>query len=169
MILGKNSCIGIVLPFLVTLASFGATEGRPAPELRAVVLDGSTFQLSKQAGKVVLIHFWATWCEACQLEMPLLESYYVKHKGEGFEVVALSMDKAPDQAKAREVAGKFSFKVGFVKEAELKGYGRIWKIPLTFVIDRKGILVKDGWDLGRRITAQDLDGVLLPLLSRKEP
>lgn len=163
----KSNWIAILVPFLVSQASVGATEGRPAPELSAVLLDGSTFQLSKYTGKVVLIHFWATWCEACQLEMPLLEDYYLKHKAEGFEVVAFSMDKKPDQAKVREIASKFSFKVGFTKEADLKGYGRIWKIPLTFVIDRKGVLAKDGWDLGRRMTVQDLDEVLLPLLSQK--
>ncbi len=46
---------------------------------------------------------------------------------------------------ARSDARVFAFPAALVRDTNIKGYGRIWRLPLTFVIDRQGMLRKDGW------------------------
>jgi peroxiredoxin len=142
-----------------------ATEGKPAPALRATLLDGTTFSLADSAGKVVIVNMWATWCAPCREEMPALDAYYRLHRDQGLVLVALSMDDPKDSAKVREMTKAFTFPVGAGYNAEMKGYGRIWRLPLTFVVDRKGILRKDQWYGDPGLDSQLLDHVVSPLLS----
>ncbi len=69
-----------------------------------------------------------------------------------------------DEAKVREVTKGYAFPVGFEHDTYLKGYGRIWRLPLTFVVDRKGILRKDQWYGDPGLDALLLDQTLTPLL-----
>lgn len=51
--------------------------------------------LKKYAGKVVLVNFWASWCEACMAEMPSIQKLYSQLKSEGLEVIAINVDENP--------------------------------------------------------------------------
>src|SRR6267154_1525168 len=94
-----------------------ATEGKPAPALHAKLLDGTTFNLSENAGKVVVVNMWATWCVPCREEMPALDAYYRQHRDQGLVLIALSMDDPKDDAKVREVTKSYSFPVGLALDA----------------------------------------------------
>jgi thiol-disulfide isomerase/thioredoxin len=147
-------------------AAHAIREGEPAPGLEAKLLDGKPFSLAAASGKVVVVNFWATWCEPCRAEMPALDAYYQKHRSEGLEVLAISMDQPSDENKVREVMRAFTFDAGLGRDASFRGYGRIWRLPLTFVIDRNGILRKDGWYGDPGIDAPLLEKIVTPLLSR---
>ena len=146
---------------------FSAVEGKPAPAFEAKLLSGENFSLAKVSGQVVILHFWATWCDACRVEMPILDAYYKQHRVEGLQLIAISMDSAKNELQAREVMKSFSFAAGFAKDASFKSYGRIWRLPLTFIIDRKAILQKDGWTLDHKMTLADLEKQVDPLLKAK--
>jgi len=107
---------------------------------------------------------WATWCAPCREEMPALDAYYRQHRDEGFVLIALSMDDPKDSAKVLEMMKPYSFPVGLARDAEMNGYGRIWRLPLTFVVDRKGILRKDQWHGDPALDAQLLEQGITPLL-----
>ena len=141
--------------------------GKPAPPFEAKLLDGTPFSLAATAGNVVIVNFWATWCEPCRAEMPALQSYYQKHRAEGLQLLAVSMDDPRDDSKVREVMRAFSFPAALARDASFKGYGRIWRIPLTFVIDRHGILRKDGWYGDAGLDLPLLEGTVTPLLQAR--
>jgi cytochrome c biogenesis protein CcmG/thiol:disulfide interchange protein DsbE len=107
------------------------------------LFDGSRFSLAENAGKVVVLNFWASWCAPCREEMPALDAYYRRHRGEGLEVIAISMDNPKDEAKAREIMRAFSFPAAFGREMSIKAYGRIAQLPTTLIIDRQGRLLKN--------------------------
>jgi len=66
----------------------------------------------------------------------------------------------------RALAKQFSFPVGLLGGDRLPGYGRIWRLPVSFTIDRKGKLVDNGWDDANPVwTAERLEQVVTPLLS----
>jgi peroxiredoxin len=139
--------------------------GVPAPEIQARLLDGGTrFSLSESRGKVVILNFWATWCTPCLAEMPALEAYYTRHKSEGLEILAISMDDPRNIAAVRAMASRFSFPVALKSEADFKGLGRIWRMPSTFVVDREGILRKNGSTGEAEVNLPLLESLVTPLL-----
>ena len=144
--------------------AWGVAEGTPAPALDGRLFDGSRFSLAENAGKVVVLNFWASWCAPCREEMPALDAYYRRHRSEGLEIIAISMDSPKDEAKAREIMRAFSFPAAFAREATIKGYGRISLLPMTFVIDRRGVLRKDGRYGDSPLDTAILEATVTPLL-----
>jgi formylglycine-generating enzyme required for sulfatase activity/thiol-disulfide isomerase/thioredoxin len=62
-------------------------------ELKTKRIDGSPFDLTDLQGKVVLVFFWTTWCGPCTLEIPKLKALHEEYHDQGFEIVALSLDR----------------------------------------------------------------------------
>ena len=157
----------LILSLLLAAHAYALGDGKPAPAFEAKLLDGSTSSLAGSTGKVIVINFWATWCVPCREEMPALEAYYQKHREEGLQLLAISMDEPADDQKVLDFMRAFSFPAAFVRDANTKNYGRIWRIPLTFVIDRQGILRKDGWYGDPKIDLPLLEKVVTPLLLQR--
>lgn len=139
--------------------------GRPAPSLTLHALDGSEISTDGLRGKVVILNFWATWCVPCREEMPLLSDYAARHAGQGLVVLGFSLDNPGTLPEVRKIAATLNFPVGLLGGAWADGYGRMWRLPVSFVIDRDGILRHDGWqDEQKPLTAEGLDRVVTPLL-----
>jgi len=64
----------------------------PAPDVTFKQLDGSQVPLASFRGKVVLVNFWATWCEPCRLETPWMIEFQKKYADKGFTVLGVAMD-----------------------------------------------------------------------------
>jgi cytochrome c biogenesis protein CcmG, thiol:disulfide interchange protein DsbE len=156
--------LGLVLWALGAGPAHALHEGSAAPPLDAKLLDGGAFQLSRATGNVVIVNFWATWCAPCREEMPALDAYYRKHRAEGLQILAVSVDERANEAKVREVMQRFSFSAALIRDVNAQGYGRIWRIPLTFVIDRQGTLRKSDWYGDPLIDLRQLEKVVTPLL-----
>jgi thiol-disulfide isomerase/thioredoxin len=156
----------VFLAFIHTSA-YAIEEGKLAPPLIAKLLDGKLFSTESAKGEVVIVNFWATWCPPCRQEMPAFESYYQKHQHQGLRIIAVSLDDPADLAKVREVMSDYTFDAAMEGGSQHKGYGRIWRLPLTFVIDRKGVLRKDGWYGAAGIDLPLLEKVVTPLFEEK--
>ncbi len=72
----------------------------PQPQMTFKTVDGSEIRLSDFRGKTVLLNVWATWCVPCVAEIPSLDQLQAEKGGENFTVVAISMDRHIDDAKA---------------------------------------------------------------------
>ena len=80
-------------------------------------------------------------------------------------MLGFCIDDADQVAAVRAVARTLSFPVGFMREDSAPGYGRIWRMPVSFTIDRQGRLVDNGWDTRDSAwTAQRLERIVTPQL-----
>jgi len=141
--------------------------GQPAPPLVLRTLDGRNIDTRTLHGQVVVLTFWATWCGPCHEELPLLSSYAAAHARDGLTVLGFSLDGPDAMGDVRKMAASLSFPVGLLGSAYAGGYGRIWRLPVNFTIDRAGMLVDNGWDdTTPAWTAERLERVVTPLLKR---
>jgi hypothetical protein len=96
----------------------------------------------------------------------LLSKYAAEHSSQGLRVLGFSLDLPQEAAAARKVAQTLSFPNGLLASSSVPGYGRIWRIPVNFTIDRAGRLVDNGWlDKKPVWTPERLDRIVTPLLS----
>jgi thiol-disulfide isomerase/thioredoxin len=65
--------------------SFAASDAAPFQAARTI-----TGQPFNPSGQVTVVHYWATWCAPCRLEMPILDAFYRKHHGQGLAMLAVS-------------------------------------------------------------------------------
>ena len=115
---------------------------KPVPQFTLSSLDGKTVAMKDLSNKVVVIDFWATWCGPCREEIPHLNRLYSDYKGQGLEVIGISMDDGPDVVKefAREMRMEYPLVMGNDELADQ--FGGILGLPTTFIVDRKGNIVK---------------------------
>lgn len=140
--------------------------GEAAPPIALNTLDGKQIDLRDLRGKVVILTFWATWCDPCREELPLLSRYAQEHAKQGLVVLGFSLDTPEELDQVRAVAHSLSFPVGLLGDPHVPGYGRIWHLPVSFTIDRNGRLVDDGWKDKQPVWTTDrLDKVVTPLLT----
>jgi len=155
---------GGLLPAVVRASTLEV--GQRAPPLVLHTLDGSSIDTRELLGQVVFVNFWATWCEPCREELPLFSAYAASHADRGLRMLGFSLDGPEALAKVRDVAASLSFPVGLLGSAYAGDYGRIWRLPVSFVIDRAGRLAHNGWnDEQKPWTKEQLQRVVEPLLT----
>jgi thiol-disulfide isomerase/thioredoxin len=154
----------------VSAAAAELREGMPAPDVRAELIDGGAFDSAAHRGKVIVLNFWATWCKPCREEMPAMDAFYRAHRAEGLELIAINIEGPGDLAKVRRVMKDFSFPAAFAANGQIDGFGRFSRVPITFVIDRRGVLRFDGFKFAKILDVPTLEKIVTPLLrNSKDP
>jgi peroxiredoxin len=123
-------------------------KGQPAPDFTLKDVDGKVWKLSDLKGKkIVMIDFWATWCNICKREMPVLERVYKEYKGKGVEFFGIALD---DEDKIKQIKKLIeekgvTYPILIDKEQKVatETYQLAGPIPFKVVIDAKGIIVYD--------------------------
>lgn len=81
--------------------------GQPAPVAVLHTLDGLTLSTAQMRGEVVILAFWATWCDPCREELPLLSRYAAAHAAQGLRVLGFCLDGPDRLDQVRAVADTF--------------------------------------------------------------
>jgi len=136
----------------VTAGQPAKADVKPAPEVTFKDLDGKDAALSQYKGKVVLVNFWATWCDPCFVEIPWLIELQQKYEAKGFTVLGISMDEegkaavAPFLAKERfNVNGQklpMNYPIVIGNDDVADKFGGLLGYPTSFLISRDGKIVK---------------------------
>lgn len=137
---------------------------RAAPPLVLATLAGSTFDLAQHREHVVLVNFWASWCAPCRDEMPLLQRYLDRHGGEGLELIGVSIDRRGDRRDVEQAMKPFSYPAALADGAKSNGFGAPRALPMTYVVDRAGVLRAVLVPGQGGLTEAALDAAILPLL-----
>ena len=127
-------------------------EAKPEPDLTLKDLDGKDVSLESLKGKVVLVNFWATWCEPCKIEIPELIELQQEYGPKGFTVLGIAMDDEGRSAVAPFVqkekfetdAGKSTMNYPIVIGNDAAGdkFGGLLGYPTSVLLSRDGKQVK---------------------------
>ena len=115
-----------------------ATQGNPIPEFKLSDLDGKSFKSSQLRGRVVLLDLWATWCEPCLEDIPMLNRLYANFGNRGLQVIGIAVQSGRTNDIRQHVE-----KLG-IKYPILVGNERIMELyvpvgfPVRYLISRDG-------------------------------
>lgn len=152
---------------LLALSIPAAAE--PAPALSVLTLAGPAFDLAAQRGHVVIVNFWATWCVPCRAEMPMLDSFYKKHKDEGLTLLGLSVDTPKALDNVKKIAGTVSYPIAVARDAQANQFPAANALPITYIIDAKGQISATLVPEAQGLTEDKLAALVEPLLKNARP
>jgi thiol-disulfide isomerase/thioredoxin len=133
------------LPMPPVSAAHNSSDAASLSASTWTMLDGRRARPSDYQGKVLVIDFWASWCEPCRNETPHLIDLQRRYGAQGLQVVGLNVGGDDDRAKVPEFVKEFGipYPLGYPDDAMNALYfGSDDTIPQTYVFDRKGRLVK---------------------------
>ena len=146
----RNLVIGVI----VVGAAFGASflehhfrskSPRPsyaahavAPDFTLPNLSGGQLTLSSYRGKMVLLDFWATWCDPCREEIPRLVELQNKYGNRGLQIIGISMDDGPEPVREFYQRFRMNYPVAMGNATIGTAYGGVLGLPIAFLIGRDG-------------------------------
>ncbi|MBI4914287.1 MAG: TlpA family protein disulfide reductase [Acidobacteria bacterium] len=123
-------------------------KGQPAPDFALKDVDGKTWKLSELKGKkIVMIDFWATWCNICKREMPVLQKVYQEYQPKGVEFFGVALDNADKVKQIKKILEEKGVTYPILIDQDQKVATEVYQlsgpIPYKVVIDAEGRVVYD--------------------------
>ena len=148
----KRISLSIVLVTcaLAGVAAAKVQKGQRAPGFSLASLKGDKVSLGAMAGKVVVVDFWAQWCEPCKRELPELDKLQKEYASKGVKILTVNIDKQRDNA------AQLARMLGLELDVLLDPAGAVAatydlpKMPSSYVLDKKGVVrfVHEGYENG---------------------
>ena len=116
------------------------TDGQHGPPFRLATLDGGAASLADHVDRLVVLNFWATWCEPCRLEMPTLETLWREYRDRGLVVLAVSQDRGAPRALIEPWVRHQRLTFPILLDPDLRT-SRAWRVtglPSTFLVRPRG-------------------------------
>jgi len=111
-------------------------EGQQAPGFTLLTLDGGRASLTDHRDKLVVLNFWATWCQPCTVEMPSLEALWRRYRDRGLIVVGVCVDRGAPKALLEPYVRnlKLTFPILLDPDSKTSDRWRITALPATFLV-----------------------------------
>jgi cytochrome c biogenesis protein CcmG/thiol:disulfide interchange protein DsbE len=165
-----------LLALLLLLVPLGGTDSprvgghplldEPAPDMELLTIDGDRVRLSDLRGQPVIVNFWATWCEPCRVEFPLMATAYAEHADDGLEILGVLHDDFADGA--RRFAADMGATWPIIEDPDDVAYEDfiVPGLPTSYFVDAEGIV--RAFSLGG-FTETGLDAQLATILPNASP
>jgi len=137
---------------LVTIAASFLTEpgpvdaaprpGQPAPNFKVVSTTGQTISQENYRGHVLILDFFATWCQPCRQSIPHLVEMNRKYGKQGLQILGLSVDEDGEQAvKSFTDEFRVNYPLAVAGDSTTVAFG-VRSVPIMYLVDKKGIVVE---------------------------
>jgi peroxiredoxin len=160
-LLRRTALLAAFLTACALPATAAPRVGDPLPAFEATLLSGKTTRAADFAGKPLIIVFWAAWCPPCRPEMVMLDKLFRRYQKEGVNILAISLDNTPDEARRFLRDTPVGFLVAMSNEKHRQHFGPMLWPPRMFLFDREGRLVESQWGVS---TPQALETSMRKLL-----
>jgi len=142
LVFALASATFLVVTASLTHAADQVKINSPAPDFTLSTLEGGERSLSSFKGKVVILTFWAIWCQVCREEMPMLDSLYKQYRNRGLEVVGVNIDResgtsVQDFVKERRI----SYPILLDRQRKAMKAYRAHFLPTTYILDKSGVVM----------------------------
>jgi len=131
--------MGVILCTGLAAATISAADKpEPAPRFTAKTTNGETFSNDSVKGKVVLLQFWATWCQYCRKEQAIVDLLEAEFRDKGLIVLAIDVGKSKKTVKKYLAANPRECRIVYNDDTNLAAMYAASSYPIYVVIDRDG-------------------------------
>ncbi|MDE2563980.1 MAG: TlpA family protein disulfide reductase [Sphingomonadales bacterium] len=153
---------------LLALALVAASPAPPAlAPLHATTIGGAAFDAAPARREVVVVHYWATWCAPCKVEMPMLDAAWRRYHAQGLQMIGVALDAGASRQKIAKHDMDVSFPIARAADTDLPRGALPSALPETLVYGRDGRLRHVFRAGGSTFDAALLDRLLPPLLAER--
>jgi peroxiredoxin len=142
------AALAVTLATLSCPALAAVKTGDRSPGFTLANLSGGKVTLAQYQGKVVLLDFWAQWCEPCKQELPKLQQLANEYGAKGVVVLTVNIDTDKSNAERLAKELKLTLPIALDPSGSVAGTYDLPKMPSSFVIDKGGIVraVHNGYE-----------------------
>ncbi|MEH0158000.1 redoxin domain-containing protein [Limibacter armeniacum] len=146
MSLKKLIVTSLYISVITTLLSCGGAKtpkpGETAPDFSLSSVDGQTYSLSGQKGKLTMVNFWTDNCDICKKEFPMIEKYYKELAGEDLEILAVYIGESKTAPEEFKQNFGISFPILTGGQEVAFGQYNVRATPTNFLINPEGKVIR---------------------------
>jgi thiol-disulfide isomerase/thioredoxin len=142
--------------------SFSTIANESSATFKIKTVNDKIFDLKDYKGKIIIINFWAKWCQNCMNEMPILNEIYRRYNIQGVEIIGVNLDHKKHFKEILEISNKLSYPNALISDVVDMSFLEPKFIPFNYIIDKKGkvVAIIDNPDIELKLFEKTLQTIL---------
>lgn len=116
-------------------------KGQPAPALKVTTTTGQQVTLANYRGRVLILDFFASWCQPCRVSIPHLVELNRRYGAQGLQILGLSLDENSEDVKEFIAEKRINYPVALTDSDLQSDYG-IRSVPTLYLVNKKGVIAE---------------------------